>query len=45
MTDLFLYGLPILAVAFGVGCYVGWTERGKWDDHKAAAKLDEGELP
>jgi len=45
MTDLFLYGLPLLAVAFGVGCYVGWTERGKWDAHKNAAANDESEKP
>ena len=45
LAELLIAGLPLLLVAFGVGVFVGWTERGRWDRHKADARRDEGEQP
>ena len=45
VLDLAIYGLPLAISIFGAGVYIGWTERGRWDAHKADATKDESEEP
>ena len=44
-TYLALAYLPTALIGLAIGGWIGWTQRGRWDAHKAEAKIDEGEQP